>query len=163
MTGRIPSHRIRCALYRFFGMRMGRRAVVYGGAEVRRPEWIEIGDGSIVGNEAILDGRLGIRIGRNVNMSTGVWIWTVQHDYRDSGFADVGGPVVIKDHAWISCRVVILPGVTIGEGAVVGAGSVVTKDVEDFAVVGGVPAKRIGERPRNIKYDLGAGDHIPFI
>lgn len=163
MTGRLPSHRLRCALYRFAGMRLGHRATIYGGAEIRRPERIEIGDGSIIGNGAILDGRLGICIGRSVNISTGVWIWTVQHDYRDPYFGDVGGSVVVKDRAWISCRVIILPGVTIGEGAVVGAGSVVTKDVEDFAVVAGVPAKRVGDRPRELNYDLGSGGYIPFI
>jgi len=163
VVGMIPSHMVRNFLYKFFGMKIGKKALVYGGAEIRRPEWIVIGEGSIVGNRAILDGRLGINIGKNVNISTGVWIWTVQHNYKDPKFGDVGGAVNIGDHAWISCRSIILPGVTIGEGAVVAAGSTVTKDVAPYTVVGGVPAKRIADRPHNIDYKLGDAFAIPFI
>ncbi len=133
------------------------------GAEVRRPEWIEIGEGSVIGNGAVLDGRRGIRIGKNVNFSSGVWIWTVQHNYKDPMFGDVGGAVEIGDHAWLSCRVTVLPGVSIGEGAVIAAGSVVTKNVDPYWVVGGVPAIKIGERPREIHYSLGDNRPIPFI
>jgi acetyltransferase-like isoleucine patch superfamily enzyme len=124
---------------------------------------VDIGEGSIVGHRAILDGRLGITIGKNVNISTGVWIWTVQHDHQDPYFRDVGGPVKIGDNAWISCRAILLPGVTIGEGAVVAAGAVVTQDVDEYTVVGGVPAKKIGERCRDIKYSLADGSPIPFV
>lgn len=161
--GKLPAHWLRRALYRAFGMQLESRAVVYMGAEVRHPANIRIGRGSIVGHRAILDGRNGIRIGRNVNLSTGVWIWTVQHDPASPQFADVGGPVVIGDHAWLSCRTVVLPGVTIGEGAVVAAGAVVTRDVPPWTIVGGVPARPIGQRPREIDYELGRGSPIPFI
>ena len=163
MIGKLPSHLVRNFLYKSLGLKLGLRAVIYGGAEIRRPEWIKIGKGSIIGNGAILDGRMGIYIGENVNMSSGVWIWTVQHDYKDPFFKDVGGKVEIGNNAWISCRVTILPGVKIGEGAVVAAGAVVTKDVEAFTVVGGVPAKKIGERPSDIQYLLSDGYPIPFI
>lgn len=162
-VGAIPSHHLRRLIYRQCGMHIGHRATIYGGAEVRRPQWISIGDGSIIGNDAILDGRLGIKIGKNVNFSTGVWIWTVQHDYKDPDFIDIGGAVNIGDNAWLSCRVIVLPGVTIGEGAVVAAGSVVTKDVLPYTVVGGIPAKEIATRPNEIRYDLGSGNPIPFI
>lgn len=162
-VGKIPSHFIRKAIYSSVGMRIGRATAIYSGAEIRRPECIEIGEGTIIGHHAILDGRLGINIGRNVNFSTGVWIWTVQHDYRDPHFGDAGGAVTIGDNAWISCRVTILPGVTIGEGAVVAAGAVVTQNVEPYTVVGGIPAKKIGERPRDIRYFLGDALPIPFV
>ncbi len=162
-VGRLPAHWLRRAAYRAMGMRLGKRAVIYMGAEIRNPKRIEIGRGSIIGHRAILDGRAGIRIGSNVNMSTGVWIWTVQHDPHSPTFADVAAPVNICDHAWISCRAIVLPGVTIGEGAVVAAGAVVTKDVPPYAIVGGVPAKIIGERDKGLVYDLGAGNPIPFV
>jgi maltose O-acetyltransferase len=64
----------------------------------------------------------------------------------------VGGPVTIHDHAWISARAIILPCVTIGQGAVVAAGAVVTRDVPEYSIVGGVPAKPIGTRPKNLDY-----------
>ncbi len=162
-VGLFPSHFFRKLVYRVFGMSIGKRAVIYGGAEIRRPEWIKIGCGSVVGNDAILDGRLGIEIGCNVNLSSGVWIWTVQHDHQSKDFKDVGGAVRIGDRAWISCRVVILPGVCVGEGAVVAAGAVVTKDVEPFSVVAGVPAKKIGDRRRDLDYSLADGSPIPFL
>ncbi|NJK52359.1 MAG: hypothetical protein HC936_05170 [Leptolyngbyaceae cyanobacterium SU_3_3] len=84
------------------------------------------------------------------------WIWTAQHDLNDSGFAGVSAPVVIEDYAWISSRATILPGVTIGRGAVVAAGAVVTKSVAPFEIVGGVPAKKIGERNRDLDYQLSS-------
>jgi len=102
----------------------------------------------------MFDARRSIIIGNNVSLSMGVWIWTLEHDPQDPLYGIKGGPVVIEDYAWISCRTVILPGVTIGEGAVVAAGSVVTKDVPPFAIVGGVPARVIGKRTRDLRYTL---------
>ncbi|MBN1556261.1 MAG: acyltransferase [Phycisphaerae bacterium] len=161
-TGKIPSHAIRLFIYKhLFKARIGNKAVIYGGAEIRSPENLVIGERSIIGNSAKLDARAGIEIGKNVNFSTGVWIWTMQHDPQDPDFGVKQGKVTIKDYAWVSCRTIILPGVTIGEGAVVAAGAVVTKNVPDYAFVGGVPAKVIGERNRDLRYQLG--DYLPFI
>jgi acetyltransferase-like isoleucine patch superfamily enzyme len=137
------------------GMQLARTACVHRGLEVRAAHNIEVGDGSIVGFDAILDGRSGITIGRHVNMSSGVAIWTLQHDHRDPGFGAIGGAVVIGDRAWLSFRATVLPGVTIGEAAVVAAGAVVTRDVPAYAIVAGVPARVVGERaPRELSYDL---------
>jgi maltose O-acetyltransferase len=60
----------------------------------------------------------------------------------------------LKDYAWIGVRAIVLPGVTLHEGCVVGAGSVVTKDFERYSIVAGVPAKKIGERNPDLQYDL---------
>jgi len=159
-TGHIPSHHIRNSIYRLFGMKLGKGSHIYGGAEIRSPYRITIGKGSSIGHRAILDGRGRLSIGNSVNLSTGVWIWTAQHDPASAGFNSYSQPVVIQDYAWISCRVVILPGVTVGEGAVVAAGAVVTKDVEPYAIVGGVPAKKIGERNRGLDYSLFEYTHF---
>lgn len=153
--GSIPSQHIRKFLYsRVFGMRLDPTAIIYGGAEVRSPRNVCIGKHTSIGHHAILDGRNGLTIGDNVNLSTGVWIWTLEHDPQSSDFGTAGGPVVIEDYAWVSCRAVILPGVRIGKGAVVAAGAVVTKDVPPYAIVGGVPAKVIGERTQDLRYEL---------
>jgi acetyltransferase-like isoleucine patch superfamily enzyme len=101
-------------------------------------------------------------IGRNVNLSSEVLIRTAQHDYQSPDFKTVFHPVKIEDYVWLGPRCIILPGVTVGEGAVVAAGAVVTKDVEPYTLVGGVPAKKIGERPKNLQYTLGKG-FLPFI
>jgi len=143
--------------------RIEKDAIVYYGAELRAPEGLIVGKGSIIGDCCRLDSRFGIEIGRYANFSTGVWIWTAQHDYNSPTFSTSGkcGKVVIGDRAWIGSRVIILPGVTIGEGAVVASGAVVTKDVEPYTLVGGVPAKKIGERNRNLTYEFN-GSHISF-
>jgi acetyltransferase-like isoleucine patch superfamily enzyme len=151
--GRIPSMHVRRAIYRqVFHMRMASTAVVWGGAEIWDPDKITIGEHSVIGHAAILDARCGIEIGANVNLSAGVWIWTCQHDPQSGSFALDCGPVAIEDYAWVSCRTVILPNTRIGRGAVVAAGAVVTKDVPPFAIVGGVPAKVIGQRNQALSY-----------
>lgn len=161
-TGKIPSQTIRQFIYKnVFNVKIGKKAVIYGRAEIRSPENLSIGDYSIIGHDAVLDARAGLEIGKNVNFSSGVWIWTMQHDPQDPNFGVKQGKVTIKDYAWVSCRTVILPGVTIGQGAVVAAGAVVTKDVPDYAIVGGIPAKVIGQRNRDLQYQLG--DYLPFI
>ena len=137
-VGRLPSASARTALYGLMGLTVGRRVHIYGGMEIRSPGRITIGDGSVVGLNAILDGREGITIGRNVNLSSEVAIWTLQHDPQAADFGTKGGPVVVEDRAWLSFRCTVLPGVTIGEGAVVAAGSIVTKDVAPFTIVAGV-------------------------
>lgn len=121
-----------------------------------------IDDGAIVGDKCILDARNGIHIGKNVNMSTGVWIWTMQHDVNSENFASEGAPVSIGDRAWVSCRTVILPGVNIAEGSVVAAGAVCTKDTAPYKIYGGVPCKQIGDRNINLNYNFN-GKPLLFI
>ena len=164
LVGKIPSHFIRMFLYRYiFGMKIAKNAVIYGGAEIRSPWNISIGKGTIIGDESKLDGRNGLEIGENVNLSTGVWIWTDEHDKDDPNFAcnNKGGKVIIENRVWISARAIILPKVKIKEGAVVAALAVVTKDVESYNVVGGVPAKLIFNRNRDLHYNFN-GDHLWF-
>ncbi|WP_409014249.1 MULTISPECIES: acyltransferase [unclassified Arcicella] len=79
-------------------------------------------------------------------------IWSLHHDYNDLHFKAVGGKVTIKKFAWLGSRCILLPGVTIGEGAVVAAGAVVTKDVPPYTIVGGIPAKPIAKREEK-EYD----------
>lgn len=154
LTGYVPIHLFRLGVYRLAGIRIGRQSSFHWRARFYRPWRLKIGRNSIIGNDAMLDARNGITIGDNVSLSMGVWIWTMEHDPQDPFYVAKGGPVVVEDYAWISCRAVILPGVTIGKGAVVSAGSVVAKDVPPYAIVGGVPAKVIGERTHNLKYKL---------
>lgn len=158
LTGKIPSHTIRNFLYKhIFLIRMSSKVVLYHGAEIRESQRLSIGEGTIIGDRAILDARNGICIGKSVNTSSDVSIWTEQHDHRDPWFRcnpDKLGPVIIGDRVWIGPRVIILPNVIIGEGAVVAAGAVVTANVDPFTIVGGIPAKKIGDRNRDLKYEF---------
>lgn len=158
----VPSHLARNLVYRVvFGLKVGEGVVIYGNVEIWSPRGVRIGDRSIIGNSCFLDGRRGLVIGRDVNVSSGAWFWTLHHDVQSADFAVTGGRIVVGDRAWICSRATVLPGITIGAGAVVATGAVVTSDVPPYAIVGGVPAKVIGERRHELTYRLGK--KIPFI
>lgn len=103
-----------------------------------------------------MDARGGLEFGENVNLSSNVSIYTLQHDHRDPYFrcTKQDTKVIIDKYAWLGSNCIILPGVHIGEGAVCCAGCVVTKDVEPYAVVAGIPAKKVNERPKELKYNF---------
>ena len=153
----VPLHVARTAALRAFGCQLGDGVVVYHGFEVRAARHVSIGDRTIVGDHATLDGRGGLTIGADVNLSTGVSIWTGQHDWRAEDFRYVKAPVAVGDRAWLSTRVIVLPGSTIGEGAVVAAGAVVSGDIPPFVLAAGVPARPVKERPKGLTYRLGGG------
>lgn len=160
-----PSHVVRSFfLKNVFHMTIGKHVTIYSGFEIRDPWNITIGNGSIIGDNSILDGRNGIYIGNNVNFSTGVWIWTEQHDLNDSYFNcnNKGGEVKIQDRVWIGSRVIVLPKTTIDEGAVIAAGAVVTNNCEKFGVYMGVPATLKKFRNNNLKYEFD-GSHYWFL
>lgn len=154
--GYIPSHHIRRFFYRVDGVKIGAGSTIHMGAVFYDPENIRIGRDSIVGENTVLDGRDKLIIGDHVDIASEVMIYNSEHDVNDEKFAAVTAPVKIGDYVFIGPRAIILPGVKIGKGAVVGAGAVVTKDVAEFKIVGGVPAKEIGERKiKNPSYKLG--------
>jgi acetyltransferase-like isoleucine patch superfamily enzyme len=165
-TGKISFHSIRNFFYKhIYKINMAKNVIIYGGAEIRGPDKLSIGKGSIIGHYSILDARNIIEIGENVNFSHGVWLWTEQHNHNNLDFSCESSKkkkITIRDRVWLGPRVIVLPGCTIGEGAVVGAGAVVTKDIEPFSINVGIPAKKIGERNRDINYVFN-GNPLPFI
>ena len=155
--GYISSLALRRTLYRMLGADIERQVVVHYKTEIRAPYRLSIGQGSIIGDNAILDARNGLRIGRNVNLSSNVSIYTEQHDYRNPQFLyddKRSKTVTIGDRVWIGSNVTVLPGVTIGEGAVCCAGCVVTKDVAPYDVVAGIPARKVSTRPQTLEYEF---------
>ena len=156
LAGYIPFHHVRRLFYRFYGMKIGSGSTIHMRAKFYYPPKITIGKDTIVGEGVILDGRDQLTIGDHVDIASEVMIYNAQHDINDENFKAITAPVTIEDYVFIGPRAIILPGVTIKKGAVVGAGAVVTKDVEEFSIVGGVPAKVIGERSnKNPTYKLG--------
>ena len=162
LTGYIPSHLLRNVLYRkFFKINIPQDSIIYWKCTFFEPAGVNIGHNSIIGNNAFLDGRYRLYIGNNVNISAEVRIFTVEHDIEDSDFKSIGNTVFIEDWTYIGTRVTILPGVKIGKGAVVASGAVVTKDVDPWTMVGGVPAKFIKNRP-HVKYKLDTSKKMFF-
>ena len=155
-VGVIPSLHVRKWFYQCLGAQIGKNVVIHFKTEVRAPENLIVGGGTIIGDNAILDARGGLEMGKNVNLSSNVSIYTLQHDHRDPDFncTNFNAKVTIDDRVWLGSNVIVLPGVHIGEGAVCCAGCVVTKDVESYAVVAGIPAKKVNERPRTLRYNF---------
>ena len=154
-VGHVPSHAFRRFWYRRAGMTFPASSSIHFRASFYSPENIVIGEGVTIGFNAFLDGRSGLTIGDHVNLGGNVQVYTREHDIDSPDFAETGAPVVIGRHAYLGSSVIVLPGVTIGEGGVVGAGSVVTRDVAPFTFVAGVPARHVRDRSTDLRYTLG--------
>ena len=154
--GHVPFHSFRRACYRMAGVKIGQGSTIHMWCSFFEPGNVTIGSDTIVGDHAFLDGRDKIIIGDHVDIASQVMIYNSQHDIDREDFNAFTKPVVIGDYTFIGPRSIILPGVKIGKGAVVAAQAVVTKDIPDYAVVGGIPAKYIRERKnKNPRYRLG--------
>jgi acetyltransferase-like isoleucine patch superfamily enzyme len=148
----LPSFRLRHWYYRHvMHYPIGRDSSIHMGTFVTG-DFIEIGDNVVINRRVYLDGRIGIKIMNNVSISPEVYIVSMEHDPNHPMFATRGGVVTIDNHVWIGARAIILPGIHTGEGAVVAAAAVVTKDVQPYQIVAGNPARVIGERSRQIDY-----------
>jgi len=155
-AGGIPSHHIRRFFYRLAGITIGEGSTIHMGARFYNPGGIRMGKDTIIGEGVVLDGRANLSIGDHVALASEVMIYNAEHDINDKNFSARIGEVTVGDYVFIGPRAIILPGVQIGKGAVVGAGAVVTKNVDAFTIVGGVPAKVIGERiDKDPSYKLG--------
>lgn len=153
--GRAPLHVLRAAYLKSYLGAYGAGTSVQMGCRFLNGRKVFLGARNVINFGCLFDGRTHeIRTGSDVSIGPEAAILTLGHDPRSSDFRDQGGAVTVGDRAWIAFRAVLLPGVTIGEGAVVAAGSVVTKDVEPYTIVAGNPARRVGERPRNLGYLL---------
>lgn len=154
--GHIPLHSVRRLAYTLAGVKIGKGSTIHMWANFFQPKNIHIGEDTVIGNNAFLDGRAPLKIGNHTDIAAEVLIYNSEHDINSEDFHAVEEPVEIGDYVFIGPRAIILPGVKIGCAAVVAAGAVVTKDVSDFAIVGGIPAKEIGKRQlKEPHYKLG--------
>lgn len=155
-VGFAPCHFIRRFFYRLAGIKIGAGSAIHTGTRFYDPRNIEIGRDTIIGEKAVLDGRDKLIIGNHVDIASEVMIYNSEHDIESSNFQAIHKPVVVEDYVFIGPRVIILPGVTIEKGAVIAAGAVVTKNVDAFQIVGGIPAAIIGKRNnKDLHYKLG--------
>ncbi len=156
LTTHLPSHTLRNWIWRCVGLKLGSKSTLHTGVRVYDPRHIRVGEGTIIGYGCFIDGRAQVVIGSHTDIASEVMIYSSEHDIHSPEFAPHSAPVHIGDYVFIGPRAIILPGVKVGDRAVVAAGAVVTKDVGAGEIVGGVPAKVIGERQlKNPHYRLG--------
>ncbi len=138
--------------------KIGKNVLIAQPSDISGMDKISIGNNNYIGKNSVISGEGGLIIGNNCSISSELLIYTWNHDYKNSNVLPfskerIFKPVIIEDNVWIGRRVTIAPGVKIGEGSIIGIGSVVTKDVPKLSIVGGNPAKLIGQRDEK-KYNL---------
>jgi maltose O-acetyltransferase len=155
LLSRFPSRTLRHIYLRLWLGGFGAGTGVQMGCRFMNGRKVTLGERNVVNFGCLLDGRrYAIRTGSDVSIGPEASILTLGHDPQAPDFADRGGDVTIGDRVWIGYRAVVLPGVTIGDGAVVAACAVVTRDVEPYTIVAGNPAREVGTRSRALDYRL---------
>jgi len=140
-------------LLRISGARIGRGVHVYPKVAIWAPWNLEIDDLAGVANGAILYSQGKITIGHKAVISQGAHLCAGTHDFETEGFPLVTKPITIGKEAWIAAEAFVHPGVTVEEGCVVGARSVVTKDLPSWTVCSGFPAQVLRKRNRHLPDD----------
>ncbi len=147
---------------RIMGFEIGPGSSILTDFKVSRRGNLKLGRSCVVNNSCRFDNRFLIELDDNVSITYGTMILTKGHDIDSPTFATKGGGVKIGSYAWVCAQAIILPGVTLGQGAVALTGAVVTRDVAPFQVVGGNPAQLVRERPQNQAYVLKWDPWVPF-
>ncbi len=141
-----PFFRLKKLFMKAAGFQIGKQTYIHIPVKFFSRRNLVVGDNVTVNPHCYLDNRSGIRIGNNVNIAHGTKIYTLGHDVNSPDLHLIGRPVVIEDDVFVFSNALVMPGVTIGKGAVVLPGSVVVKDVPQYSIVGGNPARVVKER-----------------
>jgi len=144
-----PLHAWRAWILRCFGARLGRNCHIYPGAKIWAPWNLKCGDEVGVADGVILYNQAPIRLANRVVISQGSHLCTGTHNHESERFELVAQPIVVGERAWICAEVFVHPGVTIGEGAVIGARAVVTRNMPKWMVCAGHPCEPIKPREMN--------------
>ena len=144
-------HAWRAIVLRCFGAKLGRRCHIYPRSSIWAPWNLKCDDGAAIADDAVIYNVAEVRIGVHAVVSQQAYLCTATHDFDDPAFPMITAPITVARHAWICARASVLPGVTVQEGAVLGLGSVASKDLEAWQVYAGLPAKRIRGRQRHVR------------
>lgn len=152
LISKIPFYGLRNFYYKLIlGVKLGDGSSIHMGTFFVEGN-LNMGQNSVINRNCHLDCRGGIILGDNVSISPECTLITASHLVNSSDFKYIEGSITINDYVWIGTRAMILPNVELGEGSVVCAGAVVSKDVPPYTVVGGVPAREISKRSKNLNY-----------
>lgn len=143
---RIMPNAVRILILRIFGAHIGGKCLIYSSTKIYVPWNLIIGDAVCVGPRVEVYNKGVITMGSGVVVSQDAYLCTASHDIADPRMGLVLKPIAIGDDVWIAAKATVLPGVTIGDGAVVGACAVVAKDIPPWSVVGGNPSRVIRMR-----------------
>ncbi|HEY3350250.1 MAG TPA: acyltransferase [Thermoanaerobaculia bacterium] len=156
IVGRLPGHALRLAYYRrVLGWEIGEKSSVHHGLKVFGGRGrVRIGARSTFQMDCLVvgAGMDDLTIGDDVAIAYRVALVMGSHDIFSPGFEGITGPITIEHHVFVGTGAIVLLGVTLGEGCVVTAGSVVTKSVPPYTIVRGNPAQIVAKRPRNLQY-----------
>lgn len=149
----IPSHNFRLLILRLAGAKIGHATSVFRGTTVLSADRLEIGNSVSVGFRCMLDARGGLTIGDRTVLASDTQVITAAHEVNSPTFAAYMAPVRIGSYVWLASRVTVLPGVSIGDEAVIGACSLVRTDIGEKEIAAGVPARFINHRTAELDYD----------
>lgn len=154
-VGKFPSRSVRKVFLRSYLGSFEKGSSIQMNCKFLNGRKVYLGNRNVINFGCLFDGRhFPIHIGDDVSIGPEATILTLSHDPQSPEFLNLGSGVVIGNNVWIAYRAVIMPGVTIGDGAVIAAGAIVTRDVAPYSIVAGAPAKKIGERNPNLNYQL---------
>lgn len=142
----ITSSAFRCRLLRLFGAKVGRGVHIKPGLRVKFPWYLEVGDHSWLGEDLWIDNLAQVKIEAHCCLSQGAYLCTGNHDWSSVNMRLYRRPITCRRGCWIGAKAVLCPGVVVGAGAIVSAGSVVTKNIPDMEVHAGNPAKFVRYR-----------------
>jgi putative colanic acid biosynthesis acetyltransferase WcaF len=145
-SGWVPLYGIKRWLLRRFGALVGTGVVIKPHVRIKFPWRFRVGEHCWIGEDVWIDNLASVHLVNDVCLSQGAYLCTGSHDHRRVTFDLIVKPIVVESGAWIGARAVVLPGVTIRRGAVVAAGSVVTRDIPSGVIAGGSPCRAIGDR-----------------
>jgi maltose O-acetyltransferase len=140
-------------------IKIGRKSSIHSKVLIYVPGKLTIGNNTVINRDCILDNRYSITIGNNVSIGHGTRIYTAGHDLDSPYFQMIGNPVIIDDYACVLSNALIMPGVHIKKGAVILPGAVVTKNIDEYGIAGGNPAKILRYRNKNLQYQIEYNFH----
>jgi putative colanic acid biosynthesis acetyltransferase WcaF len=156
----IPSSGLRVRLLRWFGAEIGEGVVIKPRVHVKYPWHLRIGNDCWLGEDCWIDNLTAVELGHDVCISQGAYLCTGNHDWNDPAFGLMLGPIMLGNGSWVGARTMLTPGVTLGDHAVVGGGSVVSKNIPAWTVWAGNPAVFVRHRSmRTSDAAVSIGEH----
>jgi putative colanic acid biosynthesis acetyltransferase WcaF len=147
----VTSSAFRCMLLRIFGAKLGTGVYIKPGLRVKFPWYLEVGDHSWLGEDLWIDNLAQVSIEAHCCLSQGAYLCTGNHDWTSVNMRLFRRPIICKRGSWIGAKAVLCPDVVVGNGAVITAGSVVTKSVPDMEIHAGNPAQFVKYRQLRVR------------